>query len=112
MKSHVDKVTKKLISTNFILNKTKKLLNTKQKILLYNALFRSNFEYGVTAWGNNNCNKIISLQKRAILHIHGATSRIHTEHLFKKYKLLKFEDIKLINDISLAHSVVTVMHHK
>ena len=106
LKSHVDKVTKKLISTNFLLNKTKKLLNTKQKILLYNALFRSNFEYGITAWGNNNCNKLISLQKRAILHIHGATSRTHTEHLFRKYKLLKFEDIKLINDISIAHSVV------
>ena len=106
MRSHVEKVTKKLISTNFILNKTKKLLNTKQKILLYNALFRSNFEYGITAWANNNCNKIISLQKRAILHIHGATSRLHSEHLFRKYKLLKFEDIKLINDISIAHSVV------
>ena len=31
---------------------------------------------------------------------------MHTEHIFRKYKLLKFEDIKLINDISIAHSIV------
>ena len=31
---------------------------------------------------------------------------MHTEHLFRKYKLPKFEDIKLINDISIAHSIV------
>ena len=56
--------------------------NFKQKILLYNALSRSNFAYGITAWGNNNYNKIIPLQKWAILHIHGAPSRVHSGNLY------------------------------
>ena len=44
------------------------------------------------------CRKIISLQKDAVCFIDAP--------LFKRYDILKFHDLKYLNDISIAHSVI------
>ena len=45
------------------------------------------------------------LQKRAIRSIGGKDTKTHTDPLFKKYKLLKFEDIIEYNKLSIAHTI-------
>ena len=62
---------------------------------------------GISKYGNNKnaVKKIISIQKRAICYVNG-TKKVHSEPIFKKYKILKFEDLKTVNDLNIAHSVV------
>ena len=105
--SHIQSITKKLLSSNWALKNLKFLLGPKEKRLIYYALIQSNLEYGISIYGNNTLavKKIISLQKNAVCFIEGS-KKVHSEPLFKKYKILKFEDIKYVNDMSIAHSVV------
>ena len=49
--------------------------------------------------------KIISLQKNAVCYIDGP-KKVHSAPLFKKFNILKFEDLKFLNDVSIAHSVI------
>ena len=63
-------------------------------------------EYGISIYGNNSnaCKKLISLQKNAVCYIEGS-KKVHSEPLFKKFNILKFDDLKFLNDVSIAHSV-------
>ena len=95
------------MAANWALRNLKFLLGSKEKRLIYYALVQSNLEYGISIYGNNSTavKKIISLQKNAICFIEGS-KKVHSEPLFKKYKILKFDDIKYVNDMSIAHSVI------
>ena len=75
--------------------------------MIYYSLFQSNLEYGICIYGNNKraTKPIISLQKNAVCNIHGS-KKVHSEPLFKKYRILKFEDLLYVNKLSFAHSVV------
>jgi len=108
LKSHYNSVIKKLINANFALRKLKNMINHKQKILIYNSIFKPFMDYGSVIWSNFNEReeKILKLQKKAILNIHGSSNKVHSEHLFKKYRILKFKDSKHIQTINLAHSVI------
>ena len=65
-------------------------------------------EYGSVIWSNfiEREEKMLKLQKKAIIYIHGSSSKIHTEPLFKHYKILKFKDSRFVQTINLAHSVI------
>ena len=106
-KAHNEKVIKKLKKTNFALKRLRHTIGTKEKICIYNALFRSHMEYGISIYGKkSNLKKIESLQKTAIYAIDGPSNKRHSEPLFKKHKLLKLEHIKQLNDISTAHAII------
>ena len=103
---HILKISKKLISANYALKNLKKTIGNREKRLLYFALFQSNMEYGISIYGNNSnaCKKLFSLQKNAVCYIEGH-KKVHSEPLFKKFNILKFTDLKFLNDVSIAHSV-------
>ena len=105
--SHVQKIICKLNSTNHILRNIKKIIPLKQRILIYNSLFRPHLEFGISLWSNSKktINTISTIQKRAILNIHGSNAKIHSEPLFKKYKILKFKDLIKYNNLMLGHSI-------
>ena len=106
-KTHTNHVVKKLNSANYALRRLKNILQPKQKINIYNALFRSHMEYGISIYSRgDNIDKIAKLQKRAIFLIDGPSNKRHSEPIFKKHLQLTIEDIREISDISLAHSVV------
>ena len=107
-KSHINKITKKLVSANFALRRLKNTLPLQQKLQVYNSTFKCYLEYGLPIWGQNPSflKKLDSLQKRAIFHVHGASSKVHSEPLFKKYKILKIKDIKYIQELGIAHSII------
>ena len=105
---HTQKVINKLNSANHILRKIKNTIPIKQKILIYNAIFKPHLEYGALIWAKNkkNINTIMNIQKKAIRTIDGAKNKKHTEFMFKKFKTLKFEDLITANILMIAHSVV------
>ena len=106
-KSHTEQVIKKLNSANYIIRRIKNQLGTQQKINIYNAIFRSQFEYGISIWCNEvNIKRIEKLQKRAIFAVDGPSNKRHSEPIFKKLGLLDVKDIKSLNDIGLAHGVI------
>ena len=107
-KSHIAKVPKKLVSANFALKSLKNTLPLNQKIQIYNSTFKCYIEYGLPIWGQNASflSKIISLQERAIFHINGSRAKLHSEPLFKKYNILKIQDIKYLQELNIAHSII------
>ena len=107
MDDHIKIVIKKLLSSNYALKSLKKTIEPREKRLIYYSLFQSNLEYGICIYGNNKraTKPIISLQKNAVCNIHGS-KKVHSEPLFKKYRILKFEDLLYVNKLSFAHSVV------
>ena len=81
----------------------KKLLNTKCKLMLYNALIKCHLECGLSLWGNGPVNQLITLQKKAIGNINGSKNfRCHTNDLFSKHLILKFEDLRSLCYAKLA----------
>ena len=61
-------------------------------LTIYNSLFLSYIFQSILIWGH--CpGRIFKLQKRAIRIIFGAKYNAHTSKLFKRHKLLKFDDI-------------------
>ena len=61
--------------------------------LIYNALFLSHLNYGITAWGFHSCSRFIKLQKRAVRIISNSKYNAHTSILFKQLGLLKLTDL-------------------
>ena len=107
LKHHFISLLSKLRSATFTLGNVKNILPTKQKMLIYNALFKSHVEYGITCWPvkNNYLSQIFQLQKKAIRYIDGGSAKKHTEPLFRKHKLLKIHDIVEYHRLLLAHSI-------
>ena len=61
--THINKVSNKCTRVIGILNKLKKGLPTRIKVLLYNTLILPHFTYGINGWGFN-CTIIKTLQKK------------------------------------------------
>ena len=106
---HAESVRKKISSATFALAKLKKTLPSNIKYTIYNSLFRSHIEFGITAWGNSNSNdikRICSLQKRAIRYISNANFNSHTGATFKKLNILKFHDLFKLNQAMFMHKYI------
>ena len=85
------------------------MLPSHIKYTIYNSLFRSHIEFGLTAWGNSNSNnikRICSLQKRAIRYISNADFNSHTGAMFKKFNILKFHDLVKLNQAMFMHKYI------
>ena len=72
---HAKFVSKKVQGAVFALSKIRNLLPSHIKYTVYNSLFRSFIEYGISAWGktvNTEIKRICILQKRAVRFIDNA----------------------------------------
>ena len=106
---HAESVRKKISSATFALAKLKKTLPSHIKYTIYNSLFRSHIEFGISAWGNSSSNdikRICSLQKRAIRYISNANYNSHTGAIFKKFNILKFHDLFKLNQAMFMHKYI------
>ena len=64
---HLKSVKNKASSAVFALSSVKNILPSNNKLTIFNSLFRSFIEYGISAWGRNKCSEmkqIHILQKR------------------------------------------------
>ena len=74
--------------------------------MLYNALIKSHLEYGLAAWHSGKTGSLSILQKKIIRKIDGSRNHLqHTNNLFLKHKILKFEDMKtlVLSKLALKH---------
>ena len=91
--NHVTLISNKLSRTCGILAKLKNLLPKCILQIIYNALFLSHLNYGITAWGFHSCSRLIKLQKKAVRLISKSKYNAHTSPIFKSLGLLKVTDI-------------------
>ena len=80
--NHVNNISYKCIRVIGILNKLKKVLPTRIKLLLYNTLILPHLTYGINSWGFN-CSRIKKLQKKAVRVIYNSKYNAHTSNIFK-----------------------------
>ncbi|KAK2182921.1 hypothetical protein NP493_332g01024 [Ridgeia piscesae] len=80
---------------------------------LYCSLFLPHLMYCCEIWGNmyvTNIQCIILIHKRVIRLIHGANRWDHTNNLFYKYRILKFNDIvNNNNNIFIWYSATSII---
>ena len=100
--NHVNNISYKCIRVIGILNKLKKVLPTRIKLLLYNTLILPHLTYGINSWGFN-CSRIKKLQKKAVRVIYNSKYNAHTSNIFKQLNLLKIGDILTIEQMKFYH---------
>jgi hypothetical protein len=97
---HIKHVGNKISSANFALNRVKHVLPFHIRKLVYNSLIRSHIEYGIIAYGgcsNKGLDRIKKLQKRAVRTVAIKSWSAHTDPLFERLQLLKFDDLYSLN---------------
>ena len=101
-KRHIERISSKISSAIFAINRAWDCLSKHALRCLYFALVHSHLSYGIHVWGNSmTIKKIITLQKRIIRTINKGWYRSHTEPLFKSNQILKFKDIMYTLQVSL-----------
>ena len=100
--NHVNNISYKCTRVIGILNKLKKVLPTRIKLLLYNTLILPHLTYGINSWGFN-CSRIKKLQKKAVRVIYNSKYNAHTSNIFKQLNLLKIGDILTIEQMKFYH---------
>ena len=104
-KPHTDKVANCISKTIGILNALKHFLPETPKLILYNSLILSHFNYGILTWGYE-FDRLTKLQKKSIRIITLSKYNAHTEPLFKRLKLLKLSDLLRLNELKFYYRYV------
>jgi len=97
---HLNHVNSKLASANYALNQVKRILPCKTLKTIYTTMMEPHIQYSNITWGlakNKLKNSIFLKQKKAVRSIIGANYNSHTDPLFAKLKILKFDDLFEIN---------------
>ena len=100
--NHTTNISNKCSRTIAVLNRIKHVIPLIVRILLYNTLILPHFNYCITAWGYQ-CDRIIKLQKKAIRIISISTYNAHTEPLLKNLRILKIQDILILQTLKMYH---------
>ena len=106
-KFHIKKIAAKLSSALFFIRRSKYLLTDSALKTLYFSLFHCHLEYAILAWGSAKpgiLQQIVKKQKNAIRLIAKAPYNAHTEPLFKKLGILRFEDLLTFSKLKFMHS--------
>ena len=98
-KAHVSYIARKISKSIGIIYRSSFYLFKSALRILYFALVYPYLQYCVTIWGStysSNLNRIVLLQKRAVQIVDKQFFGAHTTPIFYKHKILKFEDIYLL----------------
>jgi len=103
---HIKELSKKLCRTNGIISKLRHYVPKSTLLLIYYSLFYSHISYGISVWSlttQKNINVIWNLQKKCVRLMNFASFNDHSNPLFLDNKLLKFNDVILMNQLLLAN---------
>ena len=95
-KIHSQYVAGKVSRMFGIICKLKNVLTLNAMRILYISMVHPHLRYGLSFWGSaskTNLNSIVTLQKKLLRLINRAGSFDHSEPLFRKSYILKFEDL-------------------
>ena len=95
-KPHVNGVCNKLAKYIGIMCRLKRFLPLNILRTLYCSMVQSNMNYSLLVWGFN-CGRLKKMQKKFLRIITCSSYNAHTEPLFKCLKLLKLEDLFVLN---------------
>ena len=93
---HVKHVKSKVARGLGILYKSKRLLNSKSLLQLYNSFIYPYINYCICVWGNtymSYLSPLVKLQKKAVRVISGAGRLDHTDALFKELRILRIKEV-------------------
>jgi Holliday junction resolvase RusA-like endonuclease len=96
-KSHISKITSKILKAIAIMTRIKHFLPCETLKTIYNCLINCHLQYGLLLWGEKG-NPIFKLQKRAVRIVGKQKYNSHTEPLFKMLTLPKLQDIQKIQE--------------
>ena len=103
---HIKEVSKKLSRSNGIISKLRHYVPKSTILQIYYSLFYSHMSYGIPVWSltsQKNIDIVSILQKKCIRILNSASYNDHTNPLFIDNRLLKFNDIILMNQLLLAN---------
>jgi hypothetical protein len=106
--SHISKLANKLTSSLYALKSVKNCMTGSALRALYFAIFQSHINYGLILWGSATkkyIKRIWILQKKAIRVITNQPYNAHTNPLFHKLKILKLEDIHMLQLGQFMHKM-------
>ena len=103
---HISHVKSKLAKSNYLINSSKNVFPLHIRKQLYNSIFKPHLEFGLLTWGGvkpNQLKCIINLQKKCVRNVANKYFKSHTDPLFKKLNILKFNDLFQFNSILFMH---------
>ena len=103
--SHITNISNKITKTMGIMNRIKKSIPQQILNLMYNSLILPHIYFCITAWGFK-CNRIFTLQKKALRIITKSKFNSHTEPLFRELSILKVEHIFQMQCLNLYYNVI------
>ena len=104
--SNINTKCNKISKINSLLYRLKNILPEKTLLNIYNALIAPHLNYGIVAWGDSNrsqLKRLIVLQKKCIRNICHSKFNAHTNPLFQKHKILKYQDLYKLNCCKLYY---------
>ena len=103
--SHITNISNKITKTRGIMNRIKKSIPQQILYLMYNSLILPHIYFCITACGFK-CNRIFTLQKKALRIITKRKFNSHTEPLFRELSMLKVEHIFQMQCLKLYYNVI------
>ena len=95
----------------YALNSVKYILPVHTKLLIFNALIKSHYEYAAIMWYPSlkgyQIKEIVKYQKRALRYVYVRHSRSHTADLFKKSGITRFDFLFVRLTLELVHNYRT-----
>ena len=107
-KHHVANVKAKINRVNYILARSKNILPSDIRILIYNSLVRSVLEFASVLYGaarKGTISVLEKVQKKIVRNVKGASSRAHTNEIFSEFAILKVRDLVEFNQAVFGHGV-------
>ena len=95
-KEHIKMITSKLSKTIAIMHRTKYILDTNARLILYYCFYHMCHIVVVLLWGNtytSNIDCLYLLQKKVVRIVCGVGYRDHTNELFSELRILELIDI-------------------
>ena len=99
-KPHISHIARKISKSIGVIFKSSSCLPKSSLLLLYYSLVYPYLQYCVTVWGStyrSNLERLIRLQKRVVRSINKDAYDAHTDPIFNELRILKFNDIYLLN---------------
>ena len=106
--NYINDFSVKLNRANALLFKIRKFVDDKILRSIYFAIFESNLNYCSLVWAQNYnaINRLVILQKRALIIMNYQPRNSHTSPLFRKTSVLKLKDkINLENILFITKSI-------
>ena len=107
--THINYICNRVSKATALLAKLKHYLPKYVLMLIYNSLCLSHMTYALSVWGAapmSAIGRLHKLHKKGIRHVSNSKYNAHTEPIFKREKILKFEDLFKLQCIKLVHKKV------